>query len=93
MRPHETIDALADALNLKEPAKLLKRVHVPSTSVSQSNDDTKRYLERTSGIDDRSALLSKWRQSGSEQEERKAFEVLHRFGLGLYEFGNDLPPG
>jgi hypothetical protein len=90
-RPHEIIANLAKTLDLDEPQKIIERVGMPSTSVLLSDKATKHFLEQTSGEDDRTYLLSKWREKVSEEEEHQVFEIMQRFGLDLYRFGHDLP--
>jgi hypothetical protein len=91
MDPAGSVDKLVNSLELNEKNRLIRQISLPSTSVSLSDQETRRHLNRIPGDENRLYLVNKWRQRISRAEEEQAFEVLRRFDLDVYEPGQDMP--
>ncbi len=86
--PGTVITQIATRLNLPEPELMLNRVTVPSAVKAKSNQETQQALEQGT---DRRWLVEKWRNHVSEQDERRAMEILEHFQVNVYRYGECLP--
>lgn len=87
--PRPVIMHLADKLELPEPGRMLDRLTTPSGVKAKSDAETQQVLEDATNR--RSWLVEKWRKQVSEQEERRVMEILKRFELDVYSYGDLLP--
>lgn len=91
MNPEITLDKLSAFLFLAEKEKLHKQYFLPSNSTTQSAKETLEYLEKNLNTDNRRFLINKWHKKVSQAEEEQVFEILHKFGIDIYDFGKDEP--
>jgi hypothetical protein len=91
MDPSVTLDIIIQHLKLKEKNKILKRYYRASESTIQSDTDTQKFFIKNESLTDREFLISKWRSKITAEEEVQAFEILDKFGINIYKFGNDMP--
>jgi len=93
-KPRAMVEMLAKKLELPDPEKMFRQASIPCSSSHSSDKETKSYLRQSSDADNRTVLLRKWRKKVTEQEELHAFKILERFGIDLYQAGNNFPmPG
>ena len=91
LEPAATIDRLADFLGLVDKEKMRRQANVASRSTSSSEPETQRFLAQAPSDHDRLYLINRWRSKVSREEEGRAFEILRRFEIDLYEPDEDLP--
>lgn len=89
LEPRQVIMHLADKLELPEPGRMLERLTTPSAVKAKSDAETQQVLEDVTSR--RSWLIEKWRKQVSEPEARRAMEILKRFELDVYSYGDLLP--
>jgi hypothetical protein len=89
LEPRPVIDYLASKLALPKPERMIKRLTTPSAVKPKSDRETQQLLEKEN--ERRSWLVEKWRNKVDPTEERAAMEVLKRFHLEVYRFGDVLP--
>jgi len=89
LEPGPVIDYLAAKLSLPKPERMMKRLATPSAVKAKSDKETQQVLEKET--ERRSWLIEKWRKKVNEAEERRAMEILKRFHLDVYNFGDVLP--
>jgi hypothetical protein len=87
--PYPVIEHLALKLSLPKPKRMMDRLAIPSSSNSQSDRETRQVLEKE--MKRRSWLIEKWRRKVDQAEERRAMDILKRFHLDAYQFGDVLP--
>jgi hypothetical protein len=91
LKPRTVIEKLADFLGRMDKQKMIRQIEVASGSIALSDVDTQRFLEKPSANGDRLYLINKWRKRVSAEEEKQAFEILHKFDIDCYLLGQDLP--
>jgi hypothetical protein len=87
--PRPVIDYLARKLALPKPERMMKRLAIPSAVKMKSDRETQEVLEKET--ERRSWLVEKWRRKIDQAEERRAMEIVKRFQLDVYRFGDALP--
>lgn len=90
LEPEATLRHVARELELPRLDRMLKQVGRPA-DCPLPDAETRRFLARTSIKDDRSYLVRKWREKITEQDEARTFEIMDRFGIDTYAFGEDMP--
>lgn len=88
--PLPVVEYLAQKLDLPDPERMVRALAVPSNVKHKSDAATQRVLE-SGAMGERLRLVDKWRKRVSEVEERRAIEILERFEIDLYRFGDSLP--
>jgi len=85
--PDSVLIFLFEALHLKSRKALFKSVAIPSRT-TDSSTEKKRHgiVERNTDF-----LVSSWRGECTDAQERQAFEILERFGIDAYSYGNLMP--
>jgi hypothetical protein len=90
--PGTVVSHLARHLSLPHPERMLARMNRISASTVQSSADRQRLL---AGSDDpdgrRKALISRWRESATEEQIAGAFRTLEVFGIDFYSRERDTP--
>lgn len=89
--PDTVLRHMAQELELPRLDKMLRRVGVASATITKSDSETKRYFAQSFSGEDHTYLLRKWRDKVPSEEEKRAFEILYRFGIETYAFGEDMP--
>jgi hypothetical protein len=89
IEPRPVVEYLAQRLQLPDPQRMLRLLHVPSFSERKSDAETRRLLETNPS--ERHRLVDKWCTRVTESEERCLMEILDRFDLDVYRFGTPLP--
>lgn len=90
LQPEPIIQRMAAALQLPNPTRMLDLIATPSQSSRKSDGSTRRLLEAEQPTRAH-ALVEKWRDRVSAEEERRAMEILERFEIDLYRLGESLP--
>ena len=85
--PERIVPLLADVLDLPDPAAIMGQISKPSRTTSKSSAEAKTMVES----DNRRHLISKWRKAASEEDERRAFEIVEAFGIDAYRPGEMMP--
>jgi hypothetical protein len=85
--PEQTVQKLASALELKDTARMLDKVRIPSRTSGLSTRRTRQLIKQGAA----ESLVSKWRTEISIAEERRCFEILAPLGVSLYGQGEDSP--
>ncbi len=88
--PYPVIEYLTDKLQLPIPERMIDRLTAPSGVRAKSNKETQQLLEKKDA-DKRHRLVEKWRKEVDRAEERSAMQILERFQLDVYKFGDVLP--
>jgi hypothetical protein len=91
MKPVEVIEKMAFSLNLADKKRMYEQVCIASKTIQKSDADTMTYFAKSSNERDPRYIVSKWRSKVSEDEEKRAFEILSRFKIDIYSFGEDMP--
>jgi hypothetical protein len=91
MSPEVTFNKVIKQLKLKDGKKILERYHKASSSTKKSDDDTKKFLNKKQIGIERKFLINKWRSMVNEEEEMRAFEILEKFGINVYKYGENMP--
>ncbi|MBP6733332.1 MAG: hypothetical protein KA142_01325 [Chromatiaceae bacterium] len=92
--PLPLIDHLAESLGLEKSVRMRRRLAIASASTRQSDTLTRNTLtHRNEGQPSQGNawLVEKWRARISEDEERRAMDILPAFGLEIYRAGSALP--
>ena len=89
--PHPVLDLLARRLELPEPERMARRLGVPSASTYKSDERTRTVLAGRGQEEKSRWLVEKWRQRVTEEEERRAMDILEMFKVEAYRFGMSLP--
>jgi hypothetical protein len=88
--PAPIVRQLAAKLALPRPQRMLNQITRPSRSSRKSDGATRRLLG--AGDPTRAQrLVEKWRDRVSEDDERRAMEILERFDIDLYRARDPLP--
>lgn len=87
--PRPVIEYLALKLSLPKPERMINCLAIPSASNGKSDTQTQQIVQR--GVERRSVLVEKWRRKVDQAEERCAMDILKRFHLDAYKFGDVLP--
>jgi hypothetical protein len=90
LEPEPIIHQLATKLDLPKPQRMLDRIATPSHSSRKSDGSTRQLLDGEQPTRAR-RLIEKWRDQVSADEERRAMEILQRFDIDIYRFGDPLP--
>jgi hypothetical protein len=91
MKPVEVIEKMAVSLNLTDKKHMYEQVCIASKTVQKSDAKTRAYFAKSSNGRDPRYIVSKWRLKVSKDEEKRAFEILSRFKIDIYSFGEDMP--
>jgi hypothetical protein len=91
MSPEVTFNKVIKHLKLKDRKKILERYHKASASTKQSDDDTKKFFNKKQIGIERKFLINKWRSMVNEEEEMRAFEILEKFRINVYKYGENMP--
>lgn len=91
LAPAAILSGLAEELQLEAPELMHASLHKPSATAKKSDRVTADALNGPMDGDQAWWLVSKWREKVTEAEERSAMQILERFGLDQYRFGEVLP--
>lgn len=89
MRGTHLLAELGGRLSLETRAMEQKGLLKASKTVRPRANDTRQLIE----ADDpgsKAKLISRWRQSVTQDQEADAFEIMHAFNIDYYEFGRDM---
>lgn len=89
--PKPSLDYLAQKLSLPDKARLLEYLNRASGVKRKSDAETQKLLEQRDNQQKRLRLVSKWRAKVSDDEERKAMNILEAFTIDVYRYGQLLP--
>lgn len=87
LQPEKVIKKLYLNLNLTELHRMFKHVNIPSHGIIHSTKQTKENII----AGNRDYLLNRWKKDVSNNEEKKVFNILEKFNIDLYTFGNHFP--
>lgn len=82
--PEASFAYLRQRLDLSPIDNVAELAQRPSHSTQESDAATKRYFADHDGHQDRTFLISKWRDRVSTEEQARAFDILARFGIDAY---------
>lgn len=88
--PYPVIEYIVDKLQLPDAERMMSQLSVPSNSTRKSDGATQQALDR-GAIDRRNWLIEKWRDAVSLEEERRLMDILERFEIDVYRFGDVRP--
>lgn len=91
INPQPVIDYLAETLELSNPEKMLQQICRPSSTVYQSDEKTKDFFAKSSKQQEHFWLISKWKERITEKQEKLAFDILKKFEIDVYNYGELLP--
>ena len=89
--PESSIKHLARILHLPSPEKMIETVKKPSRTTTQSDKETRHYLNKKTERKSRYWFIRKWKKRVTTKEERSAFDLLDAFHIDAYTFGKFLP--
>ncbi|MBZ0168812.1 Sulfotransferase domain protein [Candidatus Methylomirabilis lanthanidiphila] len=84
--PRPVLKVLASRLELPIPERMVQRLTIPSASTHKCDEKTKQVLKNRK--ENNRWVLEKWREKVTEEEERRAMEILEQFNVDLYRFGD-----
>lgn len=90
LEPEPIIHRLSATLQLPEPQRMLDQLATPSRSVRKSDGSTKKLLDAEHSMRAQ-RLVEKWRDRVSDDEERRAMDILRWFEIDIYQSGDTLP--
>lgn len=88
--PHTAVHHIAHKLDLPAPDRMVRQLSVPSGSSHKSDQVTQQALD-AGAKDQRNWLVEKWRERVTDDEEHRLMEILDRFGIDIYRYGEVLP--
>lgn len=88
-QPGFVVDQISKHFGLMGTRRMLTRLFTPSQSTKKMSDPT--TIQKIRSSDKRQALLSRWRNYVSEEEEERLFEILRVFGIRWYQPSSDMP--
>ena len=91
LAPEPILARLADRLQLEDPGLMQSNLLKPSGTVRKSDPVTAEFLKGTREEDGSWWLVTKWREKVGKEEERSLMQILERFGIDQYRFGDVLP--
>lgn len=91
MHPEASVAYLTKRLDLDPVDDLDRLINRPSVSTVQSDKETKAFFEKIADAEDRSFLITKWRDRIKPGQEAQAFDILARFDLDCYAPGAPYP--
>lgn len=80
---------LAKVLGLSRRNRLLASIAIPSRTADSSSEQKRQRIAAS----DADFLISSWREEVTDAQERAAFEILDRFGIDAYRYGDLTPDG
>lgn len=86
MDPRPAISVLAGKLALPKPERMAQRLTIPSASTHKCDEQTKQVLKNRE--ENNRWVVEKWRERVTEEQERRAMEILELFDVDLYQYGN-----
>lgn len=86
IEPRPVIEALARRLALPQPERMMQRLTIPSASTHKCDEKTKEVLKNREGSN--RWVVEKWREKVTEEEERRAMEILEQFNVDVYQYGH-----
>jgi hypothetical protein len=89
LNPESAVNYLAEKLELPDRGLMMTQLARASGVVKKSDEETQRILKGEA--EGRERLVSKWRKKVSEEEERRAMDILELFEIDAYRFGELLP--
>ena len=90
LEPVPVLEEMARKLELPELQRMQAQLADASGSNYKSDRETQQLLGKGKPAN-RSRLVEKWRDKVSEEEERRAMDILGVFELDTYSFGDALP--
>jgi len=91
LEPKPVMDRLAARLELPAPERMARRLRVPSASTYKSDERTRAALAGSATREDNRWLVEKWREKVTEEEARRAMEIVDLFNISVYKAGTTLP--
>ena len=86
--PKCVVTKLSRFLRLEDINRMMSTIRKPSRTTKKSSTQATREQIKNGNRD---YLVRRWRYDITKEDERKAFRILERLGIDLYEFGQDLP--
>lgn len=87
LNPEKSCTLLANKLKLPNLQKMIKSIGIPAQNITISDKSTIDLMQSDT-MDKNRKLVSKWKKKVSEQQEKKAFEIIKSFGINIYTEGN-----
>lgn len=88
--PDSVVSYLVDKIELSAAERMHQRLTVPSASVKGKSDaETQQALANRDH--EPTWLVQKWRKKIDDQTERRLMEILDRFELDCYQYGDYMP--
>lgn len=84
LNPEGTCRTLAERLSLPDVDRMLAAINTPAANITMSKQDTLNILKNSDDQKRRYALVTKWMDKVSSDDQRKCFEILELFGLDTY---------
>ena len=78
--PDRVLGLISERLDLPDRATMRRQMERPSRTVARATADR---------IDDGAYLVGRWRRRVGRAEERRLLDLVHAFGIDLYEPGRD----
>ena len=91
LQPLPVIEHLCRKLDLSQPERIMRHLHVPSGVIHKSDAPTQTLLREASSDERQSTLVRKWSFTVSPEETTGAMGILEAFGIDAYRQGDFLP--
>jgi len=88
--PDSVVGYLVDKVDLSAADRMHQRLAVPSASV-RGKSDTETQQALANRDNQQEWLVQKWRKKIDEKTERRLMDILDRFELDLYQYGDYMP--
>ncbi|MFW6015827.1 MAG: sulfotransferase domain-containing protein [bacterium] len=85
----KVIQLLSNKLQLDNRDRMFRQAKIPSTTVRHSDENTRIKFEN--GDYGQRYLIEKWKKEIDINQEKKIFEIIDKFNIDMYNYGNVLP--
>lgn len=87
----KTCISIAEYLEFDGIDKMLDAIDMPAMNIKMSNDDTLKIMHSDNNVERKKALVTKWKNKISVDDERECFNILDLFNLDVYSVDRYIP--
>ncbi len=91
LNSEKSCKSMADYLKFDDINKMMEAINIPSTNIKMSNTDTLKIMQSRDNVERKKALVTKWKNKISTDDERACFDILGLFDLDVYSFNRYIP--
>jgi hypothetical protein len=91
IHPEKVVKLLKEKLELTNDSKMYERLYKPSGTTYKSDTETRQKFAESNKALSKEWLISKWKSKVNSKDEKRAFEIIQKFGINVYEYGKLMP--